>query len=350
MPEPFAYKMQLIDLADAVGMALAHDITEIRPGEFKGAAFKKGQIVTREDLDHLARLGKRHLCVVEINDSAMHEDEAALKLAEALSGPGITFKPKPSEGKINLFAARDGLLKVNVAALTDFNLVDGIMCASIHNNTLVRKGEMVAGTKAIPLAIEQDLVNKAVAVARDCGGVFAVKELSRPRTGLIITGQEVYEGLIKDRFVDALTPKLNALNCEITRITFTPDNADFIARTVESYLEAGVELIVATGGMSVDPDDVTRAGIIKAGAEDLLFGSSVMPGAMLLLVRIKGIPVIGVPAAAIFHRTTVLDLLLPRILAGEKISRRDLAQLAHGGLCLQCNECRYPACPFGKSA
>ena len=145
MPEPFAYKMQLIDLADSVGMALAHDITEIRPGEFKGAAFKKGQIITPEDLDHLARLGKRHLCVVEINDSAMHEDEAALKLAEALSGPGITFKPTPSEGKINLFAARDGLLKVNVAALTDFNIVDGIMCASIHNNTLVRKGEMVAG-------------------------------------------------------------------------------------------------------------------------------------------------------------------------------------------------------------
>ena len=139
MPEHFAYRMQLIDLADAVGMALAHDITEIRPGEFKGAAFKKGQIITQQDLDHLARLGKRHLYVVEISDSGMHEDEAALKLAEALSGPGITFKPKPCEGKINLFAARDGLLKVNVAALTDFNLVDGIMCASIHNNTLVRE-------------------------------------------------------------------------------------------------------------------------------------------------------------------------------------------------------------------
>jgi hypothetical protein len=350
MPEPFAYKMQLIDLADAVGMALAHDITEIRPGEFKGAAFKKGQIITSEDLDHLARLGKRHLYVVEISDSGMHEDEAALKLAEALSGPGITFKPKPSEGKINLFAARDGLLKVNVAALTDFNLVDGIICASIHNNTLVRKGEMVAGTKAIPLVIERDLVNKAVAVARDCGGVFTVKELSRLRTGLIITGQEVYEGLIKDRFVDALTPKLEALNCEIMRITFAPDNADFIANTVRSYLDEGVELIIATGGMSVDPDDVTRAGIVKAGAEDLLFGSSVMPGAMLLLARIKGIQVIGVPASAIFHGITVLDLLLPRILAGEKISRRDLAQLAHGGLCLQCEECGYPICPFGKSA
>jgi hypothetical protein len=350
MPEHFVSRMQLIDLADAVGMALAHDITEIRPGEFKGAAFKKGQIITQEDLDHLARLGKRHLYVLEIDGQGMHEDEAALKLAEALAGPGVTLKSKPSEGKINLVAARDGLLKVNVVALTEFNVVDGIMCASIHNNTLVQKGDIVAGAKAIPLVIERDLVNKAVAVAQDCGGVFTVKELSRPRTGLIITGQEVYEGLIKDRFVDALAPKLKAFKCEIMKTTFTPDNADFIADTVRSYLDAGVELIIATGGMSVDPDDVTRAGIVNAGAEDLLFGSSVMPGAMLLLARIKGIPVIGVPASVMFYRTTIFDLTLPRILAGEKISRRDLAQLAHGGLCLQCEECRYPICPFGKSA
>ena len=350
MPENFACKMQLIDLADAVGMALAHDITEIRPGEFKGAAFKKGQILTQQDLDHLARLGKRHLYVVEIGAAGMHEDEAAVKLAEALSGPGITFKPKPCEGKISLFAARDGLLKVNVGALTDFNVVDGIMCASIHNNTLVKEGDIVAATKAIPLVIERDYVNKAVAVARNCGGVFTVKELSRPRTGLIITGQEVYEGLIEDKFVDALAPKLKALKCEIMKISFAPDNTDFIAETVRSYLDAGVELIITTGGTSVDPDDVTRAGIIKAGAEDLLFGSSVMPGAMMLLASIKGVPVIGVPASGIFFRTTIFDLVLPRILAGEKITRRDLAQLAHGGMCLQCEECRYPICPFGKSA
>ncbi len=349
MPEQFAYKMQLIDLADAVGMALAHDITEIRPGEFKGAAFKKGQIITREDLDHLARLGKRHLCVVEISDSAMHEDEAALKLAEALSGPGITFKPKPSEGKINLLAARDGLLKVNVAALTDFNVIDGIMCASLHNNTLVKQGQLVAGTKAIPLVIERELVEKAVAVARDCGGVFTVKALSRPRTGLIITGQEVYEGLIEDKFVDALTPKLEALECEVARITFAPDDLNFIANVIRSYLDEELELIIATGGTSVDPDDVTRGAIRKAGAQDLIFGSSVMPGAMLLLASINDIPVIGVPASAIFHGTTVFDLILPRILAGEKISRRDLAEMAHGGLCLQCKECSYPICPFGKS-
>ncbi len=340
----------LIELADAVGMALAHDITEVRPGEFKGPAFRKGQIITQADLGHLARLGKRHLYVLEIGAAGMHENDAALKLAEALSGPGITFKPEPREGKISLLAARDGLLKVNVAALTDFNSVDGIMCASLHNNTLVKKGDMAAGTKAIPLVIERDLVNKAVAVARDCGGVFTVKELSRPRTGLIITGQEVYEGLIEDRFVDALAPKLKALKCEIMRITFAPDDADFIARTVRSYLNAGVELIITTGGTSVDPDDVTRAGIIKAGAEDMLFGSSVLPGAMLLLANIKGIPVIGVPASGLFHGTTVFDLVLPRILAGEKISRRDLAQLAHGGLCLNCEECRYPICPFGKAS
>ena len=341
---------RLIDLTEAVGTVLAHDITEVRPGEYKGTAFKKGYVVRETDLDHLARLGKQHLYVLNLEPGMMHEDEAVLVLAEALAGRGIDFSPNPSEGKINLTAAWDGLLKVNVGALTDFNTVEGVMCASRHTNSLVKKGDLVAGTRAIPLVIQRERVLEAAAlVGGSTGGVFTVKPLARPRTGLVVTGNEVYSGLIQDKFVPVIKPKLAAFECPVMDVVFTPDDADVIARTVTGLIEQGAEMIVTTGGMSVDPDDVTRVGVAAAGAEEVLYGASVLPGAMLLLARIGSVPIIGVPACGMFHDQTIFDLVLPRILAGETLTRRDLAALGHGGLCLSCPSCRYPCCPFGKS-
>jgi len=341
---------RLIDLSDSVGTVLAHDITEIRPGECKGACFKKGRVITENDVPHLARLGKRHLYVLEIAPEMMHEDEAALALAKALAGPGITFDPEPSEGKINLIAAHDGLLKVDVQALTEFNLVEGLMCASRHTNSLVRMGEIVAGTRAIPLVIARDAVTKGTSVAEAAGGVFTVKILARPKTGLIVTGQEVYEGLVQDKFVPVIRRKLGLYHCPLFKVVFAPDDADFIARAIHDLISGGTDLIVATGGLSVDPDDVTRTGVIKAGAKELVYGSAVLPGAMVLISEVDSVPVIGVPACGMYHRNTVFDLLLPRVLAGERLTRRDLALLGHGGLCLDCDVCRFPLCPFGKAA
>ena len=340
---------RLINVSDAVGTVLAHDITEIRPGECKGACFKKGRVITENDVPHLERLGKRHLYVLDIRPDMMHEDEAALALAEALVGPGITFRPEPSEGKINLTAAYDGLLKVEVQALTEFNMVEGLMCASRHTHTLVRKGEIVAGTRAIPLVIARDAVAEGVSIARATGGVFTVKSLARPKTGLIVTGQEVYDGLIQDRFVPVIRPKLESYECPILRIIFAPDDADFIAQAIHNLISEGAELIVVTGGLSVDPDDVTRTGVIKAGATEMIYGSAVLPGAMVLISNINAVPIIGVPACGMYHHNTVLDLVLPRVLAGETLTRKDLALLGHGGLCLNCEICRFPVCPFGKS-
>ena len=340
---------RLIPLNQSVGTVLAHDVTEIRAGEFKGAAFKKGHIITETDLPHLARLGKRYLYALEIAPGMMHEDEAALALAKALAGPGITYSPEPSEGKINLVAAHDGLLKVDVKALTQFNLVEGIMCASRHTNSLVQAGQLVSGTRVIPLVIARDVVAKGISIAESVGGIFSVKRLARPETGLVITGSEIYEGLIQDKFVQVLKGKLQSFNCSVVNVVYAPDDVDFIARTIRELILGGIGLIVVTGGLSVDPDDVTRMGVKKAGARELLYGSPVLPGAMALVAEIDSVPILGLPACGVYYKTTVFDLLLPRILAGEKLTRVDLASLSHGGLCLNCEICRFPLCPFGKA-
>jgi hypothetical protein len=348
MPSKFKSSAIIIRLEEAVGKVVAHDMTEIRPGQSKGPAFKKGHIVQEEDLPHLRRLGKEHLYVLKIEPGELHEDDAALRLASALAGQGVIFDPHPSEGKISLRAAFKGLLKVNTEALTEFNLVPDVTCASRHNNTLVEKGDIIGATRAIPLIVEEETVNEAVRIARDGGGILFVKELFRRSTFLVITGNEVYHGLIEDKFAPILRNKLLSLGCSIADTRFAPDDRSLIALIVRESVKKGAELILVAGGMSVDPDDVTRTAIIEAGAEDVVYGTPVLPGAMLLYGRVSGIPILGVPACVLFHNATVLDLILPRVLAGEIITRKDLAALAHGGLCLQCEVCRYPLCPFGK--
>ena len=131
-------------------------------------------------------------------------------------------------------------------------------------------------------------------------------------------------------------------------VRFAPDNIETIAAEIKACLDAGADLIVTSGGMSVDPDDVTRQGIAKAGAKEIVYGTPVLPGAMFLVGYIGEVPVLGLPACGMFHKITVFDLILPRVLCGEKITRQDVAQLGHGGLCRQCKSCTYPICGFGK--
>jgi len=337
-----------IDLQAAVGKELAHDITEIRPGEFKGPAFRKGHKVCNEDICHLQRLGKNHLYVVDLEKDELHENEAARMLARALAGEGITWDGEPSEGKINLFADRDGLLFVNTAALAAFNMVDEVMCATLHNHTLVRKGEKVAATRAIPLVMKRVSIERAATIARQDDPVLSVTPLLQARVGLVVTGNEVYNGVIEDRFAPILISKMEALGCAVKWVEFAPDDASVLADKIRSHVAKGCDLIIMSGGMSVDPDDVTREGIRRAGATEVHYGASALPGAMFLVAYIGNIPLLGVPACGLFHRTTVLDLILPRILAGERVNKADLAFLGHGGLCRECAECRYPNCSFGK--
>jgi len=340
--------LKTIKLTEAVGTELAHDITEIRPGEFKGPAFRKGHTVCEEDLCRLQKLGKNHLYVIDLNEDEIHENEAAVILAQALAGEGIYWKDKPKEGKIGLLAGRDGLLMVNIASLASFNMVEEVMCATLHNHTLVKKGELVAATRAIPLVMNRAPIERAAAIAGQNGAVVSVQPLRQARVGLVITGNEVYHGLIEDRFAPILTEKVRALGSEIHDVEFAPDDTQAISEAIRSLLQRNCDLLLLSGGMSVDPDDVTRHAIRLAGATELHYGAATLPGAMFLVAYLGGVPLLGVPACGLYHRITVLDLVLPRILAGERIGKKELAFLGHGGLCKDCPECSYPHCPFGK--
>ncbi len=338
-----------VTLEEAVGLPLAHDITEIRPGEFKGPAFKRGYVVQEKDLDHLRRLGKMNLYILSIEDDEYHEDEAVEVLAKALCGENVGWDGEPHEGKLRLKARTDGLLKVDVRALMRFNMAAEVMCATRHTNTVVKKGRDVAGTRAIPLVIKKEIVDQAAEIARKVGGIVRVVELKSKKVGVAITGNEVFHGIIQDRFEPIIRKKTVALGSEVLEVRFAPDDINLIAGAIKGMIENGAEVIVTTGGMSVDPDDVTRMGIREAGAEEILYGCPVLPGAMFLVSRIGKVPIIGVPACGLHYEATVFDLMFARVLAGEKIRREDLAALGHGALCLRCETCRFPDCPFGAT-
>ena len=341
--------MTKINVEDAIGTRLAHDITEIRPGEFKGPSFRRGHKIEEQDVCRLMRLGKRHLYILDLSTDQVHEDDAVVELATALAGTGITFDREPREGKLQLAAAYTGLLKINIDALVAFNMIPDVMCAAMHNNVPVSLGQIVAGTRAVPLVIERQVLDQAVALARPQAPIFSVKAYHRKKVRLVITGSEVYEGLIDDRFEAIVNEKLATYGASLKETVILPDVADCIADTVRRFAAADTELIITTGGMSVDPDDVTRHGIRLAGVDAIHYGAAVLPGAMFLLAYKGNLPIMGIPACGLYHKITIFDLVLPRLLAGERLDERDLARFAVGGLCLNCPECRYPSCPMGKT-
>jgi molybdenum cofactor synthesis domain-containing protein len=348
MASKFKSSATTISTDNAVGTIIAHDITEICPGKFKGPAFKKGHLVRKEDIEHLKRLGKEHLYLLDISSDEMHENDAALTFARSLAGENIYFDKEPCEGKITLKSACYGLLKVDTEALTMFNMVPDISCASRHNNSVVDAGDIVGMTRAIPLIIEKNYVTQAIRIAKEAGAIFSVKALSKLDAGLIITGNEVYFGRVEDKFAPVIRKKIETYGCQIKETIFSPDDKSVIIKSIRKLLNSGCLLIIITGGMSVDPDDVTKLAIAEVGTEDVIFGTPVLPGAMFLYGRYGDIPVLGLPACVIYYRTTIFDIILPRVLAGETISREDIAAMAHGGMCLNCERCRYPLCPFGK--
>ncbi|MBW2368221.1 MAG: molybdopterin-binding protein [Deltaproteobacteria bacterium] len=341
--------LKTVKVEEAVGMPLAHDITEIRPNEFKGASFHKGHVVKMEDVQHLKRLGKHRLYILDLPKHQVHEDQAALELAQALAGPGVTYTPQPREGKIQFEAAHDGLFKVNAEPLIHFNMMPEVMCAAIHNNTPVKRGKALAGTRAIPLVIERKNLNSALQIARNNFPVFAVKPFRKLRAKLIITGNEVYSGLIEDKFAPIVTEKIRSFGASLLDTVFLPDDATLIAEKIRRFAVENIDLIITTGGMSVDPDDVTRLGVRMAGMDHIYYGAAVLPGTMFQLAYKENLAVVSIPAGALYHPVTTFDLILPRLLAGEKPNNEDLARFAVGGFCHNCSDCNFPACSFGKS-
>lgn len=336
-----------VKVEEAVGKVLGHDLTKIVPGEFKGVAFKKGHIVKEEDIEILKNMGKNHIYVLDLKKGYLHEDEAALRIGKSVAGEGI-YLNGPSEGKINLKAKKKGLLKVNLEVLTKINDIDLIILATLHNNTLVDKNTTVAGTRIIPLIIEEEKIRKVEEICNKLGKALIIKELKQMKMGIIVTGTEVYQGRINDKFGPVLKEKVEKYNGKLLGIKYTPDDSKKIEEAIEFFINDGAEVILTSGGMSVDADDVTPKAIENTADTVVTYGSPVLPGAMFMLAYKGNTAIIGIPACGMYYRTTVFDLVFPRILVGEKLFRKDITSLAHGGLCLGCKVCRYPICPFGK--
>ena len=337
-----------IPVEQAVGMVVPHDLTEIVPGVKKAPAFKKGHVIAESDIPHLKCIGKNHIHVLELSKDEMHEDEAALAMAQAIAGPGIEYDRNPSEGKVGFRAEVDGVARINREALFELNMLGEVMLATLHENTVVRKGQTIAAGRAIPLVIARRIVEQAASIASAAGGIVSVAPWKMKKAGIVVTGREVYEGRIKDAFGPVMAGKLNAAGLDVVHFAIAPDDVGVISGEIEKALELGAELIVCTGGMSVDPDDVTRLPISRAGASDVVYGAPVLPGAMFLVAYIGDVAVLGVPACGMYSRITVLDLVLSRVITGERMSRAKMSALGHGGLCLNCKKCNYPLCPFGK--
>lgn len=339
--------MKEVSVHEAIGMVLAHDLTQIIPGEFKGSKFKKGHVIREEDIEVLLSMGKQHLYVVDKEETDIHEDEAARRIAEAAAGKGIRLVA-PGEGKIELVAEYAGLLKINTAMLEQLIDQDEIMFASIHENQLVEAGQKVAGTRVIPLYVNEKIVEAAEQVCQK-GPMVEILPLKSMKIGLVTTGSEVYSGKIKDAFGPALEKKFASLGSTVVKQLFADDDEQMIADCIRQLVREGVDMIGVTGGMSVDPDDKTPTGIRTAGGHIVTYGAPVLPGAMFMLAYLENVPVVGLPGCVMYSGVSIFDLIVPRILAGEIPTRRDIKKLAHGGLCQNCTPCTYPKCGFGKS-
>jgi formylmethanofuran dehydrogenase subunit E len=339
-----------LPVAEAVGRKALHDMTRIVAGQSKGAEFLAGQTITAGDVCRLQQMGRNTVYVQDESlpvDAFVHENDAALAFARRMAGPGIACSDAPREGKIDFRSAAPGLLSIDLEALERFNLVPNVMCATRQQYTLVEHGRLVGGTRAIPLFLTRENFSRAMAALGE-GPLLTVLPLRQARIGVLVTGTEVFQGLIEDRFAPIIRAKAEALDSTVVGVEFAPDDRQSIALAVRKLLDLEADLIVTTAGLSVDPDDVTRGGLMDAGLTDALYGAPILPGAMTLIGRIAGAQVLGVPACALFFKTTSLDVLLPRLLAGVPVTRRDLARLAEGGICLQCNVCTYPKCGFAK--
>jgi formylmethanofuran dehydrogenase subunit E len=339
-----------LPVAEAVGRKALHDMTRIEPGTSKEAVFQAGQTITAGDVCRLQQMGRNTVYVQDesLPDGAfVHENDAALAFARRMAGPGIAFKDTPREVKIDFHASCSGLLQIDLDALERFNLTPNVMCATRQNHAVIEGGRLVAGTRAIPLFLSRENFSRAMAALGE-RPLLAIKPLRQAKVGVLVTGTEVFQGLIEDRFAPLIRAKAEALGSTIVGEEFAPDDRQAIAQSVGKLLGLGADLIVTTAGLSVDPDDVTRSGLDDAGLTDALHGVPLLPGAMTLLGRIGHVQVLGVPACALFFKTTSLDVLLPRLLAEIPITRLDLTRLAEGGLCLQCNACTYPKCTFAK--
>lgn len=350
--------VRVVTAAEAVGKVALHDMTEVIPGESKGAAFKAGQVITAGDVCRLQQMGRFAVAVMDGPDdeSFLHENAGIETLAPRLAGENIAWDTPPKEGKINFRATVRGLLSVDSARLLAFNMIPDLMCATRQDASVVDAGTDLAGSRVIPLHIHKDHIAQALHLLEK--PLFRVEPLRKAAIGILVTGTEVFQGLIEDKFIPIMEAKAAQYECSVVDRVIVPDDVEAIVKGIDRLRAAGADLLITTGGMSVDPGDVTRVALTRAGLEDMLYGAPVVPGAMSLVgvlpplsgngPEAKPMQVLGVPACALFFKTTLFDGLFPRLLAGRKLTRQDVARMGEGGFCMSCKRCTWPKCFFMK--
>ena len=339
--------MKRIRTEDAAGHVLCHDLTQIIPGEYKDARFRKGHIVTAEDIPVLLSMGKENLYIWEKTEGMLHEDEAALRLRDLCISDHMHCTAV-KEGKVELIADTDGLFEVDTERLQAVNEIDELMIATRHTDTAVHPGDKLAGMRVIPLVIEEEKLTRAEkAAGRE--PLLRIRPWKLKTAAIITTGNEVAKGLIQDRFTPVVKQKLAAFGIETVHHVLSGDDPEKIRDEIVKAHEEGIGLILCTGGMSVDPDDRTPGAIARSGVKIVTYGAPTLPGAMFCLGYFEdGTPVAGLPGCVMYAKATIFDLVLPWIAAGVRLERADFVQLGHGGLCLGCEECHFPRCSFGK--
>ncbi|MDP2605355.1 MAG: molybdopterin-binding protein [Deltaproteobacteria bacterium] len=322
--------LKVIPVEEAVGLPLAHDITEIVPGKYKGPAFRRGHIIRPEDVSKLLDVGKANIYVMNLEKDELHEEDAARRLAKAAAGRNLKLTD-PSEGRINLVAEIPGLLKIDADLLYIFNSLGDLMLATLPGNRYVKEGTVVAGTRTIPVVVKEALIQKAEGLCKE-KPIVTLLPMPSKRVHLVVTGSEVFTGRIKDGFEPVVSRKVGEMGSHLESVKLAPDDPDVIAGHIKNAQQAGAEIILVSGGMSVDPDDKTPEGIRRSGAKIESHGFPVLPGSMFVMAYFHDTPVLGLSGCVLHDSFTAFDLLLPRLLAGEKITRADIMAMGHGGL------------------
>ena len=337
--------MKKINVENAIGMELCHDITEMKDG-FKGAAFKRGHIIREEDIPHLLDIGKRTVFVWEPEAGEIHEEDCARRMAAMCPVEG-THYTEPSEGKVLLFADQRGMFRVNRKLLEKINSIGDITIATLPDHYPVEVGARLASMRIVPLVTKEEQIIEAERLCAE-EKLIDLRPYKDKKLGVVITGSEVYTGRIKDKFEPVVRAKMKQYPCQIVGVTICDDDLDMIVDAAKQHLENGADFLIFTGGMSVDPDDLTPTAVRQLGAQIVTHGVPSQPGNMTLVAYLGDVPVLGVPGAAISLPTTVFDVLLPQIFAGDKITKQELIGLADGGLCQMCKACHWPNCTFGR--
>ena len=337
--------MKKINVQDAIGMELCHDITEMNDG-FKGVAFKRGHIIQESDIEHMLRIGKQHIFVWEENAGEIHEDDCARRMAAMAPVEGAHYT-EPAEGKVLLFADVRGMFRVNTKLLKKIDSIGDITICTLPDHYPVEVGARLSSMRIVPLVTKEAQILEAERLCKE-EKLLRLLPYQHKKIGVIITGSEVYHGRIKDKFEPVVRAKMKQYPSEIVGITICDDDLEGIVGAAKKHIENGADFLIFTGGMSVDPDDLTPTAIRQLGAEIITHGVPSQPGNMTLVAYLGDVPILGVPGAAIKLPTTIFDVLLPQVFAGEKITKEELVNLADGGLCQMCKSCHWPNCTFGR--